>query len=188
MKTELLVQMQGVGKSTDGVLVLAATNTPWDIDSAVRRRFEKRIYIPLPEAPARATMFRLNLGTTPHNLSDDDFKRLGKDAVGMSGSDIGVVVREALMEPLRICRTAKFFKKDAKTGQYAPCADDPPCPRCPMDLAGKPAPKKTPCKYCGAERITLYELESHQLKVRRQRYVPYRLRYALVFAATRHCS
>ena len=43
--------MQGVGKSADGVLILAATNTPWEIDAAMRRRFEKRIYIPLPEAP-----------------------------------------------------------------------------------------------------------------------------------------
>jgi vacuolar protein-sorting-associated protein 4 len=51
IKTEFLVQMQGVGKSADGVLVLAATNTPWEIDAAMRRRFEKRIYIPLPEAP-----------------------------------------------------------------------------------------------------------------------------------------
>jgi vacuolar protein-sorting-associated protein 4 len=47
--TEFLIQMGGVGKSSDGVLVLAATNMPWDIDMAMRRRFEKRIYIPLPE-------------------------------------------------------------------------------------------------------------------------------------------
>ena len=70
IKTEFLVQMQGVGVDNDGVLgkitiifglftkklfslVLGATNIPWVLDSAIRRRFERRIYIPLPEAPAR---------------------------------------------------------------------------------------------------------------------------------------
>ena len=36
-----------------------ATNIPWSLDSAIRRRFEKRIYIGLPEAPARAAMFKV---------------------------------------------------------------------------------------------------------------------------------
>ena len=44
-------QMQGVGNDMEGILVLGATNIPWGLDSAIRRRFEKRIYIPLPEAP-----------------------------------------------------------------------------------------------------------------------------------------
>jgi len=45
-------------------------------------RFEKRIYIPLPEAPARTEMFKLHLGNTPHTISDDDFKELGKKTDG----------------------------------------------------------------------------------------------------------
>mmetsp|Transcript_15978 Transcript_15978/g.15386 ORF Transcript_15978/g.15386 Transcript_15978/m.15386 type:complete len:255 (+) Transcript_15978:157-921(+) len=49
IKTEFLVQMQGVGNDMDGVLVLGATNVPWELDGAIRRRFEKRIYIPLPD-------------------------------------------------------------------------------------------------------------------------------------------
>lgn len=40
IKTEFLVQMQGVGNDNDGILVLGATNTPWVLDSAIRRRFE----------------------------------------------------------------------------------------------------------------------------------------------------
>ena len=38
IKTEFLVQMQGVGHSNEGVLILGATNVPWMLDSAIRRR------------------------------------------------------------------------------------------------------------------------------------------------------
>lgn len=43
------------------MMVLATTNCPWDLDEALRRRLEKRIYIPLPAAAARQTMFNLYL-------------------------------------------------------------------------------------------------------------------------------
>jgi len=57
VKTEFLVQMQGVGHDDTGILVLGATNIPWGLDSAVRRRFEKRIYIPLPDMTAINALF-----------------------------------------------------------------------------------------------------------------------------------
>mmetsp|Transcript_8525 Transcript_8525/g.19621 ORF Transcript_8525/g.19621 Transcript_8525/m.19621 type:complete len:437 (-) Transcript_8525:130-1440(-) len=111
IKTEFLVQMQGVGNTLDGVLVLAATNLPWNIDSAIRRRFEKRIYIPLPDADARRRMFEIHLGnSTPHTLVADDYKMLGAKTEGYSGSDISVVVRDAIMEPIRKLQTATHFK------------------------------------------------------------------------------
>ena len=76
IKTEFLIQMQGVGHDNSGILVLGATNIPWTIDSGIRRRLEKRIYIPLPEANARTLMFQLHLGNTPHSLQPADFKKL----------------------------------------------------------------------------------------------------------------
>ncbi|KAJ8924966.1 hypothetical protein NQ315_001131 [Exocentrus adspersus] len=113
IKTEFLVQMQGVGHDTEGILVLGATNIPWVLDAAIRRRFEKRIYIPLPEEPARAVMFKLHLGNTRTELTEDDIKELAKKdrRVNYSGADISIVVRDALMQPVRKVQTATHFKK-----------------------------------------------------------------------------
>ncbi|KAB1273791.1 Vacuolar protein sorting-associated protein 4A [Camelus dromedarius] len=111
IKTEFLVQMQGVGSNNDGTLVLGATNIPWVLDSAIRRRFEKRIYIPLPEEAARAQMFRLHLGSTPHNLTDANIHELARKTEGYSGADISIIVRDSLMQPVRKVQSATHFKK-----------------------------------------------------------------------------
>uniref|UniRef100_A0A7M4EM41 Vacuolar protein sorting 4 homolog A n=14 Tax=Archosauria TaxID=8492 RepID=A0A7M4EM41_CROPO len=111
IKTEFLVQMQGVGNNSDGILVLGATNIPWVLDSAIRRRFEKRIYIPLPEEAARAQIFRLHLGNTPHSLTDTNIHELARKTDGYSGADISIIVRDALMQPVRKVQSATHFKK-----------------------------------------------------------------------------
>ncbi|CAD5208941.1 unnamed protein product [Bursaphelenchus xylophilus] len=109
IKTEFLVQMQGVGTDNDGILVLGATNIPWVLDSAIRRRFEKRIYIPLPDCNGRKQMFKLGIGSTPHSLTDDDIKALAEKTEGYSGHDISMVVRDALMQPVRKLQSATHF-------------------------------------------------------------------------------
>lgn len=126
--------------------------------------FEKRIYIPLPEPHARARMFKIHLGDTPNSLTPADFNTLGDMTEGFSGSDLSVLVREALMEPLRKCRMAKFFRK-VNPVQYEPVMADPPCPRCPPDLSTAPAAKGVPCSNCGCERKNLYDLKTEELKV-----------------------
>jgi vacuolar protein-sorting-associated protein 4 len=103
IKTEFLVQMQGVGNDNDGILVLGASNVPWELDPAIRRRFEKRIYIPLPDPMARMAQFKIRLGKTPNNLTEQDYVDLGHATEGYSGSDITVVVKEAMMMPIRRC-------------------------------------------------------------------------------------
>lgn len=123
IKTEFLVQMQGVGNDNDKLLVLGATNLPWALDPAIRRRFEKRIYIPLPEAAARQKVFEINLKKTPHTLSHSDFERLGHKTEGFSAADISIVVRDAVMEPVRQVQTCTEFAEIQENGKiyYEPC-------------------------------------------------------------------
>ncbi len=97
VKTEFFTQMDGVGTKEADVLVLGATNVQWELDTAIRHRFEKRVYIPLPGPDARSSMVRIHLGNTPNNLSNSNFRRLGRETAGVSGSDIKVLVKEALL-------------------------------------------------------------------------------------------
>ncbi len=120
VKTEFLVQMDGVRSEQDGILVLGATNTPWTLDIGMRRRFEKKIYVGLPEAEARTIMFKLHLGDTKTTLNEADFHRLGQKSENFSGADIQIVVRDALMQPIRRVQVATHFKTLS-----APDRDDP---------------------------------------------------------------
>mmetsp|Transcript_14689 Transcript_14689/g.21573 ORF Transcript_14689/g.21573 Transcript_14689/m.21573 type:complete len:446 (-) Transcript_14689:165-1502(-) len=162
IKTEFLVQMDGVGQHKGDVLVLGATNVPWELDAAIRRRFEKRVYIPLPEREARTYMVKLHLGDTPNSLTEEDFDKLGEMTEGASGSDIKVLVKEALMEPLRRCQQAKQFCPD---GDFlVPCEQYPNCHRCPPKLTSDKPGKDYTCKNCGAIRMQLWDIQPEKLK------------------------
>ncbi|KIW89400.1 uncharacterized protein Z519_10254 [Cladophialophora bantiana CBS 173.52] len=110
-KTEFLIQWSDLQRAAAGkdttvgdasrVLVLAATNCPWDIDDAARRRFVRRQYIPLPEAETRETQIRTLLGHQKHDLSPEDIARLVELTEGYSGSDITALAKDAAMGPLR---------------------------------------------------------------------------------------
>lgn len=91
IKTEFLIQWSDLQRAAAGresprgandrgdanrVLVLAATNLPWAIDEAARRRFVRRQYIPLPESETRATQLNTLLGQQKHNLTDVDISEL----------------------------------------------------------------------------------------------------------------
>ena len=81
-------------------MVLAATNRPWDLDEAIRRRLEKRIYIPLPPANGREQLFQINLKGI--ELGEDiNFEKMVEMTDGYSGADIANVCRDAAMMPLR---------------------------------------------------------------------------------------
>ncbi|XP_051794303.1 katanin p60 ATPase-containing subunit A-like 2 isoform X4 [Acanthochromis polyacanthus] len=106
MKTELLVQMDGLARSEDLVFVLAASNLPWELDHAMLRRLEKRILVSLPSSSARQAMISewlppLNSTGGVELRTELDCKTLAEEMEGYSGSDIRLVCKEAAMRPVR---------------------------------------------------------------------------------------
>eukprot|EP01006_Ploeotia_vitrea_P020548 TRINITY_DN52846_c0_g1_i1.p1 TRINITY_DN52846_c0_g1~~TRINITY_DN52846_c0_g1_i1.p1 ORF type:complete len:588 (-),score=70.98 TRINITY_DN52846_c0_g1_i1:578-2176(-) len=124
VKTELLVQMDGMAAAIGDearVMVLGATNHPWDLDDAIRRRFEKRIYIPLPEEPDREELFKINLKDL-HVADGCDFRLLSRKTAGYSGHDITCLCRDASMMKLRRLvrdKTKEEIKQMGKQGDMS---------------------------------------------------------------------
>ncbi|CAF3933450.1 unnamed protein product [Rotaria sordida] len=133
VKTEFLIQIHGVGTDNSGVLILAATNIPWILDSAIRRRFEKRIYLPLPEMNERAGIFKCHLGSgIYHTIKDHEWIELAQKSENYSGADIAVVCREALLRPIRRLSSGTHFKRvpnskpDGPRQLWLPCSPGDP--------------------------------------------------------------
>lgn len=92
---QLLSEMDGMDSGGDGVFVLAATNHPWDVDSALRRpgRFDRSVLVLPPDAEARAAIFELHLRGRP--IDGVDVGQLAKRTDGFSGADVALVCRTA---------------------------------------------------------------------------------------------
>jgi len=98
---QFLAELDGVKDSNEGVLILAATNAPWHLDSAFRRpgRFDRVLFVPPPDAVARAAILRLQAKGKP--LEEIDFESLGKKTEAFSGADLKAVVDVAVERKLQ---------------------------------------------------------------------------------------
>ena len=118
MKTELLIQMDGLSKSNDLVFVLAASNLPWDLDQAVLRRLEKKILVGLPDKDSRNSIFKNCLTPERANLTETQYQDLAEKTEGYSGSDITLACKESAMIPVRKI-FSQLEKLDAKATNAA---------------------------------------------------------------------
>ena len=98
---QLLSEMDGVDSANDRVLVMAATNAPWHVDSALLRpgRFDRVVFVPPPDKPARSEILRLQLRDRP--VGDVDLSDLVDKTDGLSGADLADLVERAVEGPLR---------------------------------------------------------------------------------------
>lgn len=111
IKTEFLTQMDGVNSHNDGVLIIAATNLPWELDQAMLRRFERRIYIPLPDRKARLVLIKNSLKSACHELTESQMDEIAAKTEGYSGADLATLIRDALMGAIREFEQATVFEK-----------------------------------------------------------------------------
>ncbi|GMT14787.1 hypothetical protein PFISCL1PPCAC_6084, partial [Pristionchus fissidentatus] len=112
VKTELLVQISRLQSSKSRVFLISATNCPWDLDPAFLRRFEKKIYIGLPDSEAREALFAKLLNRTTM-AADVSWSWLSSVTQGHSGDDIRRLSNEIAFAQFRLFKEAK---KSRETG------------------------------------------------------------------------
>ncbi len=98
---QFLAELDGVKTSNEGVLILAATNAPWHLDSAFRRpgRFDRILFVPPPDVAARAAIFKILLHGKP--IEEIDYMQLARKTENFSGADLKAVVDIAVEGKLR---------------------------------------------------------------------------------------
>jgi len=98
---QFLSELDGVSGSNEGVLVLAATNAPWHMDSAFRRpgRFDRIIFVPPPDEPAREAILKIMLTGKPTDMIDT--RQIAAKTEGFSGADLRALVDHAVEAKLR---------------------------------------------------------------------------------------
>lgn len=98
---QFLSELDGVQYSNEGVLILAATNAPWHLDSALRRpgRFDRILFVPPPDPVARASVLRVMCQGKPVGMID--FELVAKKSVEFSGADLKAVIDLAVEDKLR---------------------------------------------------------------------------------------
>ncbi|EDW03493.1 GH10474 [Drosophila grimshawi] len=115
LKNEFFIQLDGAATNEDDhVIIIGATNRPQELDEAVRRRFVRRIYVPLPVAQAREHIIQKLLKQVHHNLDDAQIQGLGELTEGYSGADMDSLCRYAAMQPLRVLSSSEIDAIDAQ--------------------------------------------------------------------------
>ncbi len=92
MINQFLSELDGVETNNEGVLILAATNTPWHLDSAFRRpgRFDRVIFVPPPDAVGREAVLKIHLRGKPTDCVD--YAKIAAKTDGFSGADLKAVI------------------------------------------------------------------------------------------------
>lgn len=112
-KSELLVQIDGITSGEAKIFLLGSTNVPWNLDTAILRRFEKRIFVDLPSEENRRELLSHYI-KQPHSLQKEEFQHLAERTENFSGSDIKTLGKEAAMSIIR--ESIKNINKDTNNG------------------------------------------------------------------------
>lgn len=129
-RAQLLEELLRLRKQKDeGLLFVGASRTPWELDDALLSRVERRVYVGLPDAAARAQILEVGLRGVAHDITLQEIEDIASECEGYTPSDLGMLVRDAAMEPVRVVRTAGWFKKVSVMEESKKVAKKMPCER-----------------------------------------------------------
>lgn len=123
------------------IFLIVASSTPWNIDPTVIKRFERKVYIPLPDLEARKSFFECNIDKKSSELTENQINELSKKTIGFTGADLSVLIRSASMIPIKKTLNAQYFHM--KGDKLCPCNSDE----------------------SGAFKIKLNEMSDEQIKI-----------------------
>lgn len=97
---QFLQELDGIENNNEGVLILGATNTPWNLDAAFRRpgRFDRILFVPPPDEESREHILRIKLEKKP--VAKMDLKSIAKKTEEFSGADIDALIDRAIEQKL----------------------------------------------------------------------------------------
>uniref|UniRef100_A0A0A9YIP7 Katanin p60 ATPase-containing subunit A1 n=2 Tax=Lygus hesperus TaxID=30085 RepID=A0A0A9YIP7_LYGHE len=100
VKNQMLIEMDNNLNSEKRCILLCATNCPWDLDVAFMRRFQCRVFLPLPDKSARLKILRDQCKGVDTSMSDDEWETIASSSEGYSGADLTNLAMFAIQEPL----------------------------------------------------------------------------------------
>ncbi|KAK7072852.1 hypothetical protein SK128_007830 [Halocaridina rubra] len=124
VKTELLRQIESTDDDESSkVFILGATNCPWDLDTAFLRRFQRRIYVPLPDRETRLAIISGQFRNSPLQITDSDWMKLLDATEGYSGADLTHLTMAAAFQPIRDLQSSRFWKFTTDN-KITPCSSE----------------------------------------------------------------
>ena len=117
-------------EKNEGIILICTTNYPWELETGFLSKFQKKIYIPLPDFEAKKAILKLNTKDTPNTLTEEQIEDIIKRTNPLVGSEVTFLSMEAIFEPIRKCQSSEYFKKipgiNGQKFNYVPCTENEP--------------------------------------------------------------
>jgi len=107
---EVSMQIRNIVNNYTRIVIIAATNIPWKLNESIKYRFQKHIYVNLPNKEERIKLIKQNVGSTLNSLTEEDYEELGNLTERFSRENIENLVRHSLMGCIHKCQSASRFK------------------------------------------------------------------------------
>ena len=117
-------------EKNEGIILIATDNYPWSLETTFLSKFQKKIYIPLPDFEAKKQILKLSMKNIPNTLTEEQIEDIIKKTNPLLGGEIASLTGEASFYPFKKCMESEYFKKipgtNGKKFNYVPCTENEP--------------------------------------------------------------